>query len=479
MNISSVSVDDLERRSGVGQTQQLTTIGQALQYRAERQPDHPAMISSGFAPLSYRELQRVIRDVRFALRAAGLGRSARIAIAMPNGPHAALAIVAVACSAVSVPLNPRQTLREIETGFAALPLDAVLLVKGSDSIVRRVAERSGIRILEVVQSRDRLLGIGIEPQSGTTVAAGELDEPDPEAPAFILQTSGTTAKPKLIPTGHRNMLASAARVQGWFDLTPMDRCLCVSPVFYAHGLHVMIFTPLLNGGSIAFPSDPSRFDYAEWFDALKPTWYSASPTLHRLVFDQAKPRADASARHALRFILSGGAPMTRDLLEGLQQTLGVPVVEHYGSSEGMQICSNQLRPGRSKPGTCGIPAPDTIIIAADDGSRLPAGQQGEIMIGGPTVVAGYLNAPELTRASFVNGWFKSGDVGSVDQDGFLTLYGRKDDLINRGGEKISPVEIDEALMRHPAVAEAAAFAVSHLRLGQDVAAAVVLRPGMT
>src|ERR1700722_14976580 len=162
MNISSVSVDDLERRSGVGQTQQLTTIGQALQYRAERQPDHPAMISSGFAPLSYRELQRVIRDVRFALRAAGLGRSARIAIAMPNGPHAALAIVAVACSAVSVPLNPRQTLREIETGFAGLPPDAVLLVKGADTAVRRVAQSLGITILEAVHPQDGTLGIRID-----------------------------------------------------------------------------------------------------------------------------------------------------------------------------------------------------------------------------------------------------------------------------------------------------------------------------
>ena len=459
---------------------QQATVGAAIRFRAETQPDQPAVVSSSFAPLSYRELQYLIPDVRAALRTAGLSRSARIVIAMPNGPHAALAIVAVACSAVSIPLNPRQTLREIEMGFAALPPDAILLVKGSDSVVRRVADRLGIKILEAVRSQDGGLGIRIdEPKSGTAVAIREPDEPDPDAPAFILQTSGTTAKPKLIPTAHRNMLAAAARVQAWFDLTPQDRCLCVSPVFYAHGLHVMIFTPLLSGGSIAFPTDASKFDDAEWFDALRPTWYSASPTVHRLVFDQTKLRADAKARHSLRFILSGGAPLPRDILEGLQQTLGVPVVEHYGSSEGMQICSNQLKPGRSKPGTVGIPSPDTVIIAADDGSKLPPGQQGEILVGGPTVVAGYLNAPELSSASFVNGWFKSGDIGSIDEDGFLTLHGRKDDLINRGGEKISPMEIDEALLRHPAIAEAAAFSVPHSSLGEDVAAAVVLRPGMT
>lgn len=481
MNIPSMTVDSADRSLEVVQTPpQLTTIGEAIRFRAERAPGEPAIVSSRFAPLSYRELQNVIRDARHALRAAGFTRGARIAVAMPNGPQAALAIVAVSCSAVSIPLNPRQTLREIETGFASLPPDAVLLVKGSDSVVRRVADRLGIRILEAVRSQDGGLGFSIDaPEASLAAALREPDEPDPDAPAFILQTSGTTAKPKLIPTAHRNMLAAAARVQSWFDLTPQDRCLCVSPVFYAHGLHVMIFTPLLSGGSIAFPKDPSRFDYAEWFEALRPTWYSAGPTLHRLVFDQTPSRADPKAGHSLRFILSGGAPLSRDILEGLPQRFGVPVVEHYGSSEGMQICSNQLKPGRSRLGTVGIPAPDTVMIMADDGSKLPAGHRGEILVGGPTVVAGYLNAPEISHAAFVNGWFRTGDIGSIDEDGFLTLHGRKDDLINRGGEKISPVEIDEALLRHPAVAEAAAFSVAHSRLGEDVAAAVVLRPGMT
>ena len=458
--------------------EQQTTIGETIRVRSESQPDQPAIVSSDYAPLSYRELQLLLDDLRRALRASGLSRSARIAIAMPNGPHAALAIVAVACSAVSIPLNPAQTLREIESSFASLAPDAVLLPKGSDSVVRRLADRLRIKILEV-RSQEGSLGITIEePQASIAAAPAEPDEPDPEAPAFILQTSGTTAKPKLIPTSHRNMLAAAARVQTWFDLTPQDRCLCVSPVFYAHGLHVMVFTPLLTGGSVAMPVDATRPNYSEWFEDLGPTWYSAGPTLHRMVLDQAKSKADARTAHSLRFVLSGGAPLPFDLLEDLQQTLGVPVVEHYGSSEGMQICSNRLKPNTFKLGTVGIPLPGVVIVTADDGSPLPAGERGEVWIGGPTVIAGYLNAPEITRACFVDGWFKSGDVGSIDEDGFLTLHGRKDDLINRGGEKISPLEIDEALLRHPAVAEAAAYSIPHLRLGQDVAAAVVLRPDM-
>ena len=456
-----------------------TTLGAAIQLRAETQPDRPAIVSSGFAPLSYRQLHDVIGNVRTALRAAGFDRNARIAVAMLNGPQAALAIVAVSCSVVSIPLNPKQTVREIETGFAALRPDAVLLEKSDDSDVRRAAERMGVKIIEATLSKTGTIGFNIEPLTGTSPVSAVADEPDPDAPAFILQTSGTAAEPKLIPFSHRNMLAAAARLQAWFNLTPQDRCLSVSPPYYSHGLKVTVFTPLLTGGTTAFPTDASRFDYAEWFTDLKPTWYSAGPTLHRLVFDQTQSRAGAKTGHSLRFILSGGAPLPSVVLTGLGDALGVPVVEHYGSSEAAQIAANLPEPGRSKPGTCGVPWPGTVIIAGEDGEPLPPGKLGEILVGGPTLISGYLNAPDINRASFVNDWFKTGDLGSLDQDGFLTLHGRISDVINRGGEKISPLEIDEALMRHPAVAEAAAFAVPHSRLGEDVAAAVVLRTGMT
>jgi oxalate---CoA ligase len=457
-----------------------TTIGQAIRRRAELQPDHAAVVATGFAPLSYRELQCLIDEVHAALRAAGFDRRARIAIAIPNGPQAALAIVAVACSAVSVPLNPRQTRREVDICLAALRPNAVLLVKGEDCAARQAAEEIGLTIIETTQSNEGALGFSVgELKTRIAATPNGSDEPDADAPAFILQTSGTTSEPKLIPFSHSNMLAAAARLQSWFNLAPQDRCLSVSPVFYSHGLKVTIFTPLLTGGTAAFPKDTSKFDYTEWFGDLKPTWYSAGPTLHRLVLDQTQSRADAKAGHSLRFILSGGAPLPRNVLDGLQRTLNVPVVEHYGSSEAAQIAANLPPPGRSKLGTCGIPWPGIVRIVGDDGRQLPPGEQGEVLVGGPTLISGYLNAPELNNSSFVNGWYKSGDIGSVDEEGFLTLHGRKNDLINRGGEKISPVEIDDALMRHPAVAEAAAFSVPHSRLGEEVAAAVVLRAGET
>ena len=332
------------------------TIGWEITRRAGLQPDHPAMVSSGFAPLSYRELHGLISEVRAALRLAGFGRSVKIAIAMPNSQQAALAILAVACSAVSIPLSPRLTLGEIESWLGILRPDAVLLVKGSDSEARRAAENKGIRIIEAAPPKEGVFSVTIiGPRPNVGSASCEADEPHPDAPAFILATSGTTAEPKLIPFSHCNMLAVAARCQAWFNLTPEDRCLSVSPVFYAHGLKVTVLTPLLTGGTVVFPTDISKFDYAEWFSTLKPTWYSAGPTLHRLVLDQTRSNADAKSGHWLRFILSSGAPLPLNVLEGLQGTLGVPVIEHYSSSEASLNCCEFAAARCVKAGHGGCP----------------------------------------------------------------------------------------------------------------------------
>ncbi len=473
MNISTTVGD-----SAKAVQPQHATIGDAIRLHAATQPDHPAIVSTGLRPLTYRELQTLIDETRVALRAASLGRDARIAVAMPDNINAALAIVAVSCAAVSIPVNPKQTLSEVEASFVKLKPAAVVLAGNDSSTARTAAERLGITIIEATIERTRIgmrIGAG---QASSERNASLADGPDPESTAFILQTSGSAAEPKLIPFSHRNMLAAAARNQSWFKLTTQDRCLSASPPFYSHGLKVTVLTPLLSGGTVVFPADGSRFSFSEWFEDLKPTWYSAGPTLHRMVLDQVRTEANAAKRHALRFILSGGAPLPQNVLEGLRDTLDVPVVEHYGSSEAAQIAANLPPPGPAKQGTCGVPWSGIVRIVDENGVDLAPGQQGEVLVGGPTLISGYLDAPELNRASFSNGWFRTGDLGSIDEDGFLTLHGRFSEVINRGGEKISPLEIDDALMRHPAVAEALAFPVPHPRLGQDVAAAVVLRPGM-
>jgi oxalate---CoA ligase len=451
------------------------TIGAAILRHAESSPNSPAMVATGSGPLSYRDLRDYVAGAAGRLRDSGLDRNARIAVALPSGADGALAIVAAASAAVAVPIDTQLTAPEIDERMAMLRPRAVIVPANGASAARDVAIGRGLAVIEADREGSPKLGLNLSvPEVGAAAAPGE---PDAAATAFILQTSGTTATPKLIPSSHRNMLAAAARVQSWFGLTPADRCLSVSPVCYAHGLHVTVFTPLITGGSIAFPLNPTSLDVGEWLHDLRPTWYSAGPTLHRFMLDKTKALSKAGSIHSLRFAVSGGAPLTRDLQEALSAALGVPVLEHYGSSEAMQISSNRPPPGPAKPGTVGIPERGTFKIVAESGSELSVGEHGEVLLGGPTVTSGYLDAPELNAESFVEGWFRTGDIGSIDSDGFLTLHGRKTELINRGGEKISPAEIDDALQRHPDVAEAAAFAIPHPRLGEDVAAAVVLRGG--
>src|SRR6476661_671772 len=455
---------------------QRRTIGAVLRAHAEVRPEQTAIVASQFALLSYRELQDHIDAARTHLRQAGFGPHARIAIAITNSSEAALAILAVACSAVAVPLDPKLTAAEVERCLLALRPNAVLAIRGSDAAARDVAEQHGFPVIEAIVAQHGRFGLQLAaPRIG---AALPLDDPDPETPAFILHTSGTTAEPNFVPFSHRNMLAVTKRLQGWFNLTPQDRCLNVSPVYYSHALTTTVLPPLLAGGSVAFPFNASNVDLSEWLGALQPTWYSAGPTLHLSVLEKAQLRPDARTMHSLRFISSAGAPLAGDVHERMQTVLGVPVLEHYGSSETAQISTNLPPPGRSKRGTCGIPAPDVVVrIVGEDGSPLPSGERGEILVRSPSVMSGYLNAPELNRTAFVDGWFRTGDIGSLDTDGFLSLHGRQKELINRGGEKIAPIEIDKALMSHPDVAQAAAYAVPHPRLGEDVAAAVVLRPG--
>jgi acyl-CoA synthetase (AMP-forming)/AMP-acid ligase II/thioesterase domain-containing protein len=454
-----------------------STIGRQIERHARLRPGHLAMVSRDAGTLSYGELLDIIAAARATLRLAGLGRTARIAVAVSDSRQAALAILSVACSAASIPLSPRLKFEEIESLLIALRPDAIVLVEGSDSDARRAAMKNEIAIIEAWPPRDDSFGFAMIERAAGIKPPDDVEEPDIDAPAFILQTSGTTGKPKLIPFSHRNMVAVAARCQVWFNLTPEDRCLCVTPVAYAHGLKVAVLTPLLTGGTVVFPSDTSRFDHSDWFGALQPTWYSAAPAIHRLVFDRAQVAPEAMKSHSLRFVLSSSAPLPPNVRQVVQDALGVPVIEHYSSSEASFMAANLPRPTSPKPGSVGLPWPDSMIIADDDWRELLPGEQGEILVRGPTVISGYLDAPDITAGSFRDGWFKTGDIGSLDDDGVLAFHGRKSDVINRGGEKISPIEIDEALLRHPDIVDAVAFPVAHPRLGEDVAAAIVLKPG--
>ena len=224
------------------------TIGETIRVHSEARPEQPAIVGSKFPPLSYRELQEQIDDVRTRLRQAGFDRDARIVVAIADNAQAALAIIAIASSAVAVPLDPKLTSAEVERCFALLRPNAVLALGDSDAAARRIAEQRDLPIIEAVFAQDGRLGLQLAvPKIGSALA---LDGPDAETPAFILHTSGTTAEPNLVPFSHRNLMAVTARLQAWFALVAADRCLNVSPVYYSHALTTTVFPPLLTGGTI-------------------------------------------------------------------------------------------------------------------------------------------------------------------------------------------------------------------------------------
>ncbi|RYJ62959.1 AMP-binding protein [Pseudomonas songnenensis] len=451
-----------------------TTLHAALVHAARMGPEQPAVVSTRFAPLDHRGLQQMIEQTRRQLRLAGFGRDARIGVLLPEAPQAAVAIIAIACSAVAVPLDPRLGTAELDQFLKQLPLDALLIGSDGDQQGRAAAERHGLTLISAEAAEDGTPALLLDMPVAAQPAADEL--PLPDAPAFILRSSGTTALPKLIPFTHRNMLTAARKWQRWFGLAAGDRCLCVSAPYYSHGLKVTILTPLLTGGSVAFPLSPAVVDLHEWFEALRPSWYSAGPALHRAVLEAATTHPEGLGAHRPRFASSGGAPLGQDIIDAFEQTMGFPLLEHYGSSEAAQIAVNT--PAERKSGSVGRPWPETLSIVDEQGLPVPSGQRGEIRVRGATVMPGYLGDAALNDV-LRDGWFHTGDIGSLDEDGFLYLHGRLREVINRGGEKVSLPEVDAALLRHPAVADAAAFAVPHPRLGQDVAAAVVLHPQMS
>ena len=439
-------------------------------------PAAPAIVSSKYNPFSSSQLVWQIEHVASSLSKSGLKKSARIAIAVKDTAPAALAIVAVACSAAAIPLDQNLAAAEIEIRLKLLDVDAVCVLAGETTVTRTVAEKQGIAIIELMPKDKRDLAFSVSAPKIPT--KNQLEDPAFNGVAVIFQTSGTTAQPKLVPCLHSSLLASAERARMWFNLDKNDRCLSIAPPYFSHGLTFTILAPLLSGGSVAFPASLTKVNLTEWFGELNPTWFSASPTTH-LAISEMLGSTLSGLKHHLRMAVAGGAQLPESVRSSLALGLGIPILAEYGMTETSQISANVPPPGPYKSGTVGIPPPETVIVVGPDGKNVPQGEKGEIWVRGPNVMTGYLNGPELNQAAFSQGWFRTGDIGSFDEDGFLMIHGRIKELINRGGEKISPFEIEAVLLNHPDVLEAVAFAVPHPRLGEDVGAAVVLRPGAT
>jgi oxalate---CoA ligase len=433
--------------------------------------------TEGRAALTYDGLRALAAATVAALNARGIGRGDRVAMVLPNGPEMATAFVSVAAGATTAPLNPSYRGEEFEFYIDDLKAKALIVLKGNETPARGAAAKLGVPIIELVP--DAAGGAGAFTleggPAGSAASPGMAVEDDV---ALVLHTSGTTARPKIVPLTQGNICASARHIGATLALTPADACLNIMPLFHIHGLIAAVLSSLGAGASVCCTPGFDALKFFRWMDEERPSWYTAVPTMHQTILTRAERNAEIIKRAPLRFIRSSSASLPGPVMKQLEEVFGVPLVESYGMTEAShQMCSNPLA-GPRKPGLVGLPAGPEVAIMDDDGSIMAKGGIGEVVIRGPNVTKGYEANPEANAKAFTNGWFRTGDQGMFDEDGFLMLTGRLKELINRGGEKVSPLEVDGILSDHPAVAQALTFAIPHAKLGEEVGAAVVLREGM-
>ena len=420
--------------------------------------------------VTYGELRSGVDRAAGLLAGAGLEPERPVSIALGNGLEFVMAFLAVArAGAVAAPLNPAYTADE----FAFYVRDAasqMAVVPPGFHPSREAADSLDVPTVEVSLAGGDLR---ISRAGGLLAAAVDPPPPSADSNALFLHTSGTTSRPKGVPLSHRNILESVRNISATYRLTDEDVAMVVMPLFHVHGLIGVALTTLATGGTMVLPPRFSAGTFWPVREATGATWYSAVPTIHKILLDRAD--ADGAPAESFRFIRSCSAPLSRGLIEGLESRFGAPVVEAYGMTEAShQMSSNPLPPGERRPGSVGTGTGVEVSVRDETGYEVEAGSRGEVCVRGSNVMGGYANNPEANATAFWDGWFRTGDQGVVSGDGYLTLTGRLKELINRGGEKISPVEVDQALISHPAVAEAVTFGAPDAKYGESVHAAVVL-----
>lgn len=313
---------------------------------------------------------------------------------------------------------------------------------------------------------------------GETPTRATDDVVQPDDIALVLHTSGTTSRPKIVPLTHANICQSAQAIATTLRLSPEDRCLNVMPLFHIHGLMASLLASIHAGANVVCSSGFNSDEFFPWLKEFRPTWYSAVPTMHQSVLSEARRHTDVVSDCSLRFIRSSSSALPPQVIQQLEDVFQVLVIESYGMTEAShQMCSNPLPPATRKLGSVGIAAGPEVAIMDAEGSLREPNAVGEIVISGLSVTEGYENNPSANEEAFHDKWFRTGDQGRMDENGYVFITGRLKEIINRGGENISPREVDEALLTHSAIAQAVLFAVPHSQLGEDLAVAVVLREG--
>ncbi|WPB84795.1 acyl--CoA ligase [Sediminicoccus rosea] len=449
----------------------ISNLGELLQRGAAAAP---ALRAPGRPALTHEGLRALAAGTVAALNAKGIGRGDRVAIVLPNGPEMAAAFLCVAAGASTAPLNPSYKGDEFTFYLDDLKPKAIIVQQADATPARASAEALGIPVLELIPGE---AAGSFTLQGGTPGTASKPGMAEADDEALVLHTSGTTARPKIVPLSQRNITASARHIGTALELSESDCCLNIMPLFHIHGLIAAVLSSVAAGGAVCCTGGFDALKFFRLLDEERPTWYTAVPTMHQTILSRADRNAEIIQRAKLRLIRSSSASLPGPVMEAMEATFGCPLVESYGMTEAAhQMASNPLR-GKRKPGAVGLPAGPEVRIMSDEGEFLPQGEVGEVVIRGPNVTAGYEANPEANAKAFTNGWFRTGDQGMLDADGYLQLTGRLKELINRGGEKVSPLEVDGVLSAHSAVAQALTFAIPHSKLGEEVGAAVVLREG--
>jgi acyl-CoA synthetase (AMP-forming)/AMP-acid ligase II len=450
-----------------------------LKMKSSINPEAIAISAPGRPPLTYNRLYKFINEIVEQLNALGFGRNDRLALVLPNGPEMAVAFLAVSTCATSAPLNSGYRESEFDFYFTDLNAKALIVQSGIDSPARSAAKASNIPIIELSPKIDSEAGI-FTLSCETVSEVKNKGFAQSEDVALVLHTSGTTSRPKLVPLTQVNLCQSAQNIQLTLKLSQDDCCLNVMPLFHIHGLIGVLLSSLTAGASVSCTSGFVESKFFEWLQECQPTWYSAVPTMHQAILNRADSHLDIIEKSPLRFIRSSSASLPPNVMQSLESVFKVPMIEAYGMTEAShQMASNPLPPLERKPGSVGMASGPEVAVMDEAGKLLQSNNTGEIVIRGVNVMQGYENNPEANKSAFTKGWFRTGDQGYLDSDSYLFITGRLKEIINRGGEKISPREVDEALMNHPSVAQAVTFAVPHPRLGEDVAAAVVLHEDKT
>jgi acyl-CoA synthetase (AMP-forming)/AMP-acid ligase II len=418
--------------------------------------------------VTYDQLREQVNTMADALSAMGIKPGDRVATVLPNGLPAIVSFLAASFAGTAAPLNPGY--RQDEFSFYLEDTSAKILLcpPHGAADARKAAERK-VPVHSLEMDPKGFVRIADAPRNGG------VGSPSPEGIALVLHTSGSTGRPKRVPIRHRNLAASAGNIVRHYGLSGDDVALCAMPLFHVHGLVASTISTFASGGTLVVPSKFNPLSFWRTVRDCRVTWYSAVPTIHRLLLSRAGEERPQGSE-GLRFIRSCSAALPPEMMAKMERVFGAPVLEAYGMTEAShQMCSNPQPPAPRKGGSVGPGTGVRISIMDAKNNHLPQGERGEVVIQGPNVVDGYENNPEANASSFTGGWFRTGDQGYLDADGYLVLTGRIKEFINRGGEKIAPREVDEVLLAHPAVAEAVAFGVPHATWGEEVAAAVVLR----